>query len=182
MKKTCLLVSLVFLLVVTAEGLSFELTSGKVSKVQIQDQRKVARLKPIAKARSKSRPSPQANPFAGLVGTWTNQLGSTLSIAAVDANTGQITGTYKSPSGGGPNEYALIGWANTKPSVQDKDNVTVVSFSVRWGAIGSIATWAGYVRTVNNVTTITANWFLVRPNSDFLWDHILTNQDVFKKN
>ncbi len=180
MKKTSLLVAVVFLLVVTGEALSFQLNSGKSSTVQIKDQRETSRLAPSAKGRSKSRKTPQTNPYASLVGMWTNLLGSTLTITAVDPSTGQITGTYKSPSGGGSTDWSLIGWVNSAAPA-GKDNVIVISFSVRWGPIGSITTWAGYVRTVNSVTTLTANWFLVRPNSDFVWDHILTNQDVFTK-
>jgi len=180
MKKTSLLVSLAFLLVVTGEALSFQLNSGETSKVQ--DRRENSRVAVSAKKPSKGGKVTQTNPFANLVGTWTNQLGSTLNITAVDANTGQITGNYKSPSGAGQTEFPLIGWVNTKAPVQGKDNVTVVSFSVRWGSIGSITTWAGYIRAANNVTTLTAQWFLTRPISDFPWDHILTNQDVFTKN
>lgn len=114
-----------------------------------------------------------------VIGKWINQLGSTLNITAIDPKTGQITGTYISPSGGGDKEFPLIGWVNSRPPVKDKDNVVVMSFSVRWGDIGSITAWSGYLREVNGVRTIAAQWFLARPNSDFKWDHILTNQDVF---
>jgi hypothetical protein len=114
-----------------------------------------------------------------LIGKWTNQLGSTLNIAALDPKTGQITGTYMSPSGTTGNEYPIVGWANYSQPSQKKDNVVVVSFSVRWGEYGSVTTWNGYLKEVNGVLTITAQWLLVRSNSDFAWDHILTNQDVF---
>lgn len=179
MKKTSLLMSLVFLLVVTGEALSFQL-KDTTSKVQLKAQRETSRLTTSTKARSKGRNSPQTNPYTSLLGTWTNQLKSKLNITAVDANTGQITGTYKSPDGAGPNEFPLVGWVNTK-APQGKDNVIVLTFSVRWGSIGSVTTWAGYIRVDNNTPTLTAQWFLVRPNSEFKWDHILTNQDVFTK-
>lgn len=183
MKKTFVFMVLVSLLVIPAGVVSAKLRDrGAIgSNVQIAQNRQKSRFAASTKNRRSHAKIAQVNPPTNLVGEWTNQLGSTLNIKTVDPNTGQITGTYKSPSGTGGNEFPLIGWVNYKPPIQGKDNAIVVSFSVRWGGIGSITTWAGYVKIVNSVPIITAQWFLVRPNSDYGWDHILTGQDVFKK-
>jgi hypothetical protein len=112
-------------------------------------------------------------------GAWVNQLGSTLNIQAINSATGAITGSYISPSGGGTTTYPLAGWINSKDPVSGQNNVKVISFTVRWGTIGSITSWTGYCQTVNGAPKLTTLWHLVRPNSSFEWDHILTNTDVF---
>ena len=116
-----------------------------------------------------------------LVGDWKNELKSTLSIKSIDPKTGLISGSYKSPSGTGGQGFPLIGWVNTAPPKAKGDHVVVVSFSVRWGKIGSVTAWNGYYRLVGGKATIVGQWNLSRPNSDFSWDHILTGQDRFTK-
>jgi hypothetical protein len=117
-----------------------------------------------------------------LIGKWNNQLEpkSTLNIESIDQKTGQIKGSYMSPSGAGYKEFPLIGWVNSKSPVQGQDNVVVLTFSVRWGDIGSISTWAGYLRKgAGGVPTITGQWLLVRPIDEFSWGHIKTGQDIY---
>jgi hypothetical protein len=114
-----------------------------------------------------------------LQGEWTNELGSILKIAAIDAGSGLISGSYKSPSGGGWTEFPLIGWVNTKPpSDTNQNHVVVVSFSVRWGQIGSVTAWNGYY---NSNASIVGQWLLSRPNTGFIWDHVLAGQDRFTR-
>ncbi|HTS17713.1 MAG TPA: avidin/streptavidin family protein [Verrucomicrobiae bacterium] len=116
-----------------------------------------------------------------LTGTWTNQLRSTLTITKIDPTTGQISGNYTTPSAGST-QYPLIGWVNTQPpSTNHPDNAVVISFSVRWGDIGSVAAWNGIYTTNNKQSTITGQWLLSRPNSDFSWDHVLVGQDQFHR-
>lgn len=117
-----------------------------------------------------------ANP----IGSWENQLGSTLTINSVDPNTGLVTGTYQSPSGTTGEQFPLIGWTNKAPVQPGKDNATLVSFSVRWGSYGSITSWSGLCREENGLATIQALWHLARSNSQYVWDHVLTGNDVFK--
>ena len=116
-----------------------------------------------------------------LVGDWLNSLGSTLTITSVNAVTGKITGTYVSPSG----RFPLIGWINSLPRQQGKNNVLVVSFSVRWknraANFGSVTAWNGYYTIKKGKHTIVGQWLLSRAVSSFQWDHILTGQDVFSK-
>lgn len=117
-----------------------------------------------------------------LQGKWKNQLGSTMTITSVDANTGLLTGTYRTAQGAGGADYPLTGWVNSAaPSPDHRDNVVALSFTVRWGAIGSVTGWTGYLREVGGNPRIVGQWLLARPNSDFEWDHILAGQDRFQK-
>jgi len=114
-----------------------------------------------------------------LKGEWVNELGSTLTINKVDSSNGGIAGTYQSPSGTQGKKHALVGWTNTAKSQPNKSNVAVVSFSVNWGKFGSVTSWSGTCSVKSGVPTIKTVWNLVRSNSDFEWDHILTNSDTF---
>jgi hypothetical protein len=118
-----------------------------------------------------------------LKGKWKNELGSTLNIVAIDLQTGKIEGTYISPQGGGDGtEYPLLGWVNTAaPSKDHTNHVVVISWTVRWGQIGTITGWTGYYAAVNDTPAIIGQWNLGQPNSDWSWDHILAGQDQFKK-
>jgi hypothetical protein len=110
---------------------------------------------------------------------WKNALGSTMEITQVDIASGQIRGTYRSPSGTGGQGFPLIGWINHAAPVPGKDNVVVISFSVRWGQYGSVTAWNGFYKLIDNKPTIVGQWLLVRSNSDFVWDHTLTGLDTF---
>lgn len=114
-----------------------------------------------------------------MVGEWKNQLGSTLDIQSVDASTGKVDGRYMTATGAG-GWFPLVGWVNEKPAGIGGHHVDkVIAFTVRWDAIGSITAWTGYCEMKGTVPTITTLWHLVRPNSDYEWDHVLTNSDVF---
>jgi hypothetical protein len=124
-------------------------------------------------------------------GSWINQLGSLLQIKSVNA--GMLSGQYQTATGAG-GWFPLTGWLNQAAPSPPKDHLaSVISFTVRWGDIGSITAWAGSceLRKIGGnrercatvgplcAPTITALWHLVRPNSEYEWDHILTNEDVF---
>ncbi|MFY1828356.1 avidin/streptavidin family protein [Myxococcus fulvus] len=132
-----------------------------------------------ASTQASAQPAVPAPPSCeALQGKWKNQLGSTLNIQSISPS-GAIQGTYISPSGTGGQAYPLVGWVNSLPPQAPQDNVKVLSFTVRWGEIGSITAWTGYCRLQGGAPQITAMWHLVRPNSAYVWDHILTNTDVF---
>jgi hypothetical protein len=124
---------------------------------------------------------------ATLLGKWKNQLGSTLDIQKIDATTGAITGTYQSPSGGGTTDFPLIGWVNSRAATQKEKDfygtpnvVQGVSFTVRWGSIGSITAWVGQCEAASDgASTLVTMWNLVRPVSGFSWDHVLSGSDRF---
>lgn len=113
-----------------------------------------------------------------LEGDWVNELGSTLSIKGVGPD-GKLSGTYTSPSGTSGNAAPMIGWTNSSPPASEGSNVKVVSFSVNWGSYGSVTSWSGACSVKGGTPTINTIWNLVRSNSSFSWDHVLTNSDTF---
>lgn len=119
----------------------------------------------------------------GLVGEWKNELPkpSTLSIKSVDPGTGAIAGSYFSPLGAGQQAFPLVGWVNTLPPRGGKDNVVVISYTVRWGQIGSITAWNGWFRADGKQPVIVGQWLLSRPVTDYPWDHLLAGQDRYAK-
>lgn len=116
-----------------------------------------------------------------LKGSWKNQQGSTLEINSFDDNTGEIRGKYRSDSGTDGNFFPLIGWVNSRKPEVEKDHAIAISFSVRWGEIGSITSWSGTCKQDESGNPeIKTIWNLVRPVTDYEWDHILTNTATFK--
>ncbi|KTF39451.1 avidin/streptavidin family protein [Xanthomonas translucens] len=113
------------------------------------------------------------------VGDWGNQLGSTLRITAVQPS-GQLSGTYTSPSGTTGSAYPLIGWfTNPVAGSTASSNLPAITFSVQWGSYGSMTAWVGTCDPSSGVPTITTVWHLARTSSQYSWDHLLTNSDVF---
>ncbi len=118
----------------------------------------------------------------GLVGEWVNELGSTLKITDVDSSSGKISGIYKSSSGTSGKSYPLIGWVNYQSPQPASDNTVVVCFSVHWGQYGSVTTWNGTYDLEKQNPMIKTQWLLVRSNSKFVWDHMLTGSSTFMLN
>ncbi|ALS96033.1 avidin/streptavidin family protein [Xanthomonas oryzae] len=113
------------------------------------------------------------------VGEWKNQLGSTLTITAVQPS-GLLSGTYISPSGTTGSVYPLVGWfANPVAGSTALSKLPAITFSVQWGNYGSMTAWTGTCDASGGVPTITTVWHLVRTASQYAWDHMLTNSDVF---
>ena len=118
-----------------------------------------------------------------LIGKWINQNETkgpaVINITAVDAATGQLKGKYSPPSGAAAGkEFDIVGWVSSAPSVANRDNVIVVSFSVSLTTYGSIATWTGFLKE-NKIIASSSN---VRSNSGYEWDHITATYDVWSKN
>lgn len=116
-------------------------------------------------------------------GVWQNDSEATLDIQQIDTNSLQITGFFRSPSGTEGDAYPMIGWLNHKAPEKEGNNVVVISFMVRWGDMGSITSWTGYFAKEEQSDDLTLHtlWHLVRPNTSYEWDHILTNTDIFVK-
>jgi len=113
------------------------------------------------------------------VGEWKNQLGSTLTITAVHTS-GQLSGTYVSPSGTTGSVYPMVGWfANPAVGSTASSKLPAITFSVLWSNYGSMTAWTGTCDISGGVPTITTVWHLVRTGSQYAWDHMLTNSDVF---
>lgn len=131
----------------------------------------------VSTKQAESTASATAKPTcANVVGAWKNQLGSKMNIKSVVAATGAITGEYQTASGAG-GWYPLVGWINSVPNVPGKNNAKIVSFSVRWGNVGSVTSWTGVCHGADDLKTV---WNLGRPVSDYEWDHVLTGADNFR--
>lgn len=115
----------------------------------------------------------------GLGGEWVNELGSTLKITNIDSSSGRVSGSYKSSSGTSGKAYPLIGWVNYQIPQAAGDNAVVVCFSVHWGPYGSVTTWNGIYHPAKQNPMIKTQWLLVRSNSKFVWDHMLTGSTTF---
>ncbi len=125
--------------------------------------------------------------IAELKGDWKNALNSTLRIKSIDPSSGAIDGSYISPQGTNGTEYPLHGWVNTKaPDSTSQFPVVVISWSVRWGTIGSVTAWNGFYAALpkdgtSKTPTIVGQWLLSRPDGNYEWDHVLAGQDRFTK-
>src|ERR1700730_13063190 len=71
------------------------------------------------------------------VGSWHSQQNATLRVLAVDAANGALTGTYESVSEVAGTKFQLFGWINSAGALPGSDNVTPISFGVRWTSLGS---------------------------------------------
>lgn len=118
-----------------------------------------------------------AQTITNLIGTWHNELQSTLRINSINSNTGRLVGTYTLNTG---KTFTLTGWANDLPAAHNKSHVVAVAFSVQFGSFGSITSWTGYLKGTGSSTfKIQTIWNLVNPISDEQFDHIVTNCDIF---
>ena len=70
-------------------------------------------------------------------------------------------------------------WVNHAHATADKDNAHVIASAVHWGEYGSITSWTGTCTQVDNTPTIKTLWHLVRSNTQYDWDHIITNSSTF---
>jgi hypothetical protein len=117
------------------------------------------------------------------VGVWHNQIGSTLTITSLDPNTRRIEGEYISPHGTQGDARPLVGWVNgsSQTTTTGNDHVArVVTFTVDWGPYTSLAAWTGYCNPdEKGFPKISTLWHLVRPDTKFDFEHIVTNADTF---
>ena len=114
-----------------------------------------------------------------LLGTWYNELGSTLVIDSV-AN-GQLTGSYITPvsaAAGVQGRFALTGQTDVDSGGE------AIAFVVCWRnqefQCKSITAWSGQAQTLNGDDVITSFWLLTvesSPTDDWYATHV--GQDVF---
>lgn len=73
------------------------------------------------------------------------------------------------------------GWLVCQPGcwVDGIEQTARHHFSVQWGNYGSMTAWTGTCDASGGVPAITTVWHLVRTGSQYSWDHMLTNSDVF---
>ncbi|MEM6629950.1 MAG: avidin/streptavidin family protein [Bacteroidota bacterium] len=115
-----------------------------------------------------------------LKGVWCSELESTLEVRSLDLETGEIRGSYSTPIGGRVRSFPLMGWVNTKSPEVGMDNVHVISFTVRWGELGSITSWAGtYQFNAKGEPILKTVWHLARPITHTSYEHIITQSSLF---
>lgn len=109
-----------------------------------------------------------------LLGTWRNERGSELVITSVTG--GLLRGTFQSAVGrvDSSARFDLVGVVRGD----------VVGFSVDFGPVGSVASWAGQVEERPGETRLVTQWHLVRevPDADEaqkLWSSTLSGADIF---
>ena len=146
----------------------------------------LALLSACATLEAKPPKSPKPPTCTQPVGKWQNERKSVLEIKTYDAATGAISGQYTSASGAS-GSYPMVGWVNSAPAESsapgkaDKGHhAVVITFEVRWGALGGISAWTGTC-AVNSQSSgreqISAVWHTTNPNTGFDWDHTLTGAD-----
>ena len=104
-----------------------------------------------------------------LVGTWSNQLGSKMTITSVEE--GNVQGSYEtsvSASGCAKGTFPLVGRANL-PSI---------GFVVSWPKCSSVTAWSGQLQNEQLVTTWVLTSQTVPKNN---WQSTTVNQDIFTK-
>jgi hypothetical protein len=113
-----------------------------------------------------------------LIGSWHNARKSTLTVSAVDASTGQITGTYTIIGSTGPETFPLTGYVHL--NIAGTDNLsTLVNFCVSFIPYKSSCSWSGYCSMQNGQPTIHTLWLLVSANANAPFNHITTDVDDF---
>jgi avidin family protein len=104
------------------------------------------------------------------VGTWTNELGSTLTIANVSSS-GLLTGTYVTNVGCSAGvQQPITGW------YYPAANGGAITFSVYWNGCNSLASWSGQMSGSGG--TFTALWYLTLAGPP-AWNGINAGTDTF---
>lgn len=96
--------------------------------------------------------------------SYTNQSGSTMSVAISDKGT--VSGTYNTALGCG---------VGTSRPLKGFKNGTAITFTVSFEECGSITSWVGHIQDNGDISTI---WTLARGNEG--WDAKLTGTSIFK--
>jgi hypothetical protein len=110
-----------------------------------------------------------------LEGTWSNQLGSYLTLE-VDGM-GGLRGTYRPGAGSvAGNTYPLAGSYDPRPSA----NATVLGFVVDWTEVHSVTVWSGQYQSDDVV--IRATW-LMATETDVgdEWKSTYVGHDIFHR-
>ncbi|MEM7051795.1 MAG: avidin/streptavidin family protein [Acidobacteriota bacterium] len=132
-----------------------------------------------ATASAASAAGPSDTDCERLAGEWVNELDSVLAIDSIDSTSGRIEGRYISSTSTDGRTFPMIGWSNDREPEAEGHHARVVTFTVHWGDYGSLTAWTGYCFADDGRPTLRTNWNLVRPNSEFRWDHIHSDSSVF---
>ena len=120
--------------------------------------------------------------LSDLKGTWCSELESIMEIQGLDLTSGEIRGSYTTEMGGKMRSFPLLGWVNTLEPKEGRHSVHVLSFSVHWGDLGSITSWTGtYERDESGKPILKTIWNLVRPSTNYAYEHIITQSSLFTR-
>ena len=115
-------------------------------------------------------------PPSPITGTWRNRLGSTIRLTVDDQH--RLTGVFHTGVGGGAREHAfpVVGFAEGD----------ALSFCVDFGALGSVAAWAGHHVTGERGEQLISLWHLARPvenphHEADVWASVLAGSDEFSR-
>jgi hypothetical protein len=132
-----------------------------------------------------STPSISPFPAKKLIGTWKNELGSTMIIDEVGL-TGSITGKYKSLVGEAENHYKLTGRVE-RGRLEGKGYGRPLGFTVVWKNkhkdAHSATSWSGqFFGSESGKDVILTTWLLTdSTKSEDVWESTLIGQDRFEK-
>ncbi len=108
-------------------------------------------------------------------GTWVNELGSTMDVAASDE---LLTGTFTSrvSGSGGPAKGSLTGWASGY----------LIAVTVRWDATAAITSWVGQFVREGTGEAIESLWQMTNATANpedptELWHSVLAGADRFTR-
>lgn len=113
-----------------------------------------------------------------LVGTWENELGSTMTINSVSPD-GEVRGSYEtavSASGCAKGTFPLVGRTNL-PSFG-----FVVSWTNTLSRCSSVTAWSGQLQTLGGQDQLVTTWLLTAqtvPRNN--WQSTTVNKDIFKR-
>jgi Avidin family len=117
-----------------------------------------------------------STPTINFNGTWRNELHSEMNLK-IDAK-GNVTGKYKTGVGtpAPSEEFDLVGFASGD----------LLSFTVNFGAYGSLTSWSGQHTNEKGTELIKTMWLLARNVKDpdepkNLWGAVLTGYDIFQR-
>ena len=117
-----------------------------------------------------------------LVGTWTNELKTVLTITSVEAKSGGFAGSYRLAYSGAGGAVRLTGWANTKGmDPKDANLVKSMTFSAHWGAHGAVRTWKGFYTVIEGEDVILGRWVVPREDDDPILGQRLNGEDRFHR-
>ncbi|WP_066017629.1 avidin/streptavidin family protein [Endozoicomonas atrinae] len=115
-------------------------------------------------------------------GLWTSNSGAKLDIRDINPDTGQFTGSFKSPDTlfkDGPHMgTGYVGNVKEPPLPGAEQPASTVSFTVKWPD-QSISSWNGYCELKDGIPSITSLWLWVRPEVNKYIEHFNTGYTIF---
>ena len=124
-----------------------------------------------------------ARDCTNLSGQWTTNMGATVSLDRVDAESGMITGRYF-PASMPDRAFPLTGFVNAngreEGGERERHYAPAISFAVSFGEFGGITSWNGICLMNDGVPQIETEDLIIAPMADYDWSHVIDNHDTLK--